>query len=120
MQMLGSRNLHQDVPPTCLGMASVAGLTRPSEGEVPHFSEDTGITVFVPHVARTAIQPEAYVWAVNSEHSPSYWLPRACPRILTRASPRTSPADRERFLGVSPRVHAIEYSWLAAMQSTEL
>ena len=110
MQMLGSRNLHQDVPPTCLGMASVAGLTRPSEGEVPHFSEDTGITVFVPHVARTATQPEAYVWAVDSEHSPSYWFPRACPRILTRASPRTSPADRERFLGVSPRVHAIEYS----------
>jgi hypothetical protein len=99
---------------------TVAGLTRPAKGEVLHFSEDPGITLFVPHVAPTASQPEAYVWAVDSEHSPSYWFPRDCPRILTWATPRTSRADRERFLGVSARVHAIEFAWLAAMQSTEL
>ncbi|MGW5351310.1 DUF6886 family protein [Streptomyces sp. NPDC004031] len=33
-------------------------------GEVLHFSEDPTITVFRPHVAATARQPEAYVRAV--------------------------------------------------------
>jgi hypothetical protein len=39
---------------------------RPGPGEVLHFSEDPGITRFVPHVAATAQRPEAYVWAVNA------------------------------------------------------
>src|SRR5262249_19845679 len=36
-----------------------APLTRPSAGEVLHFSEDPTITEFHPHVAATAQQPEA-------------------------------------------------------------
>ena len=38
---------------------------RPAPGEVLHFSEDPTITRFVPHVAATARQPQAYVWAVD-------------------------------------------------------
>jgi hypothetical protein len=34
------------------------------------------------------------------------------------ATPETTDADRERFLGSSARVRAIEYRWLARMQST--
>ena len=96
------------------------GLVRPAEGEVLHFSEDPSITEFVPHVAATARVPEAYVWAVDAEHAPSYWFPRNCPRALIWATPRTTQSDREIFLGTSSRVHAIEYRWLAAMQSTVL
>ena len=96
------------------------GLIRPVAGEVLHFSEDPSITEFVPHVAATARLPRAYVWAVDYDHAPSYWFPRNCPRALIWASPRTSPNDREEFLGASWRVHAIEYRWLEAMRSTVL
>lgn len=96
------------------------GLVRPAPGEVLHFSEDPGIKLFVPHVAKTAQQPQAYVWAVDYERAPDYWFPRACPRAMTWATPRTTTADREVFLGTSWRVHAIQYAWLPKMQSTVL
>ena len=47
---------------------------RPGPGEVLHFSEDPGITRFVPHIAATAQRPEAYVWAVNAARAPDYWF----------------------------------------------
>ncbi len=43
---------------------------RPAPGEVLHFSEDPTITRFVPHVAATAQQPQAYVWAVDAARAP--------------------------------------------------
>ncbi|HEX4703376.1 MAG TPA: hypothetical protein VH352_14715, partial [Pseudonocardiaceae bacterium] len=39
---------------------------RPAPGEVLHFSQDPTITRFLPHVAATAQQPAAYVWAVDA------------------------------------------------------
>ncbi|WP_410617348.1 DUF6886 family protein [Amycolatopsis sp. lyj-109] len=91
---------------------------RPVPGEVLHFSEDPTIARFEPHVAATAQQPEAYVWAVDAARAPDYWFPRRCPRVLAWVTSETSAADRVR-LG-SHRVHAIEYSWLPAMQSVRL
>ena len=96
------------------------GLVRPSKGEVLHFSEDPSITLFVPHVAATARQPQPYVWAVDFDQAPSYWFPRNCPRVLTWTSARTTTVDRARFLGTSWRVHAIEYAWLDRLLSTVL
>jgi hypothetical protein len=95
---------------------------RPVPGEVLHFSEDPTITGFAPHVAATAQQPEAYVWAVDAEQAPSYWFPRRCPRVLTFPGPRTTVEDRERFLGPGggERVHVIEYGWLEAMRTVRL
>jgi hypothetical protein len=46
-------------------------------GEVLHFSEDPSITRFVPHVAVTAREPEAYVWALEAEQATSYRSPKA-------------------------------------------
>ena len=43
----------------------------PAPGELLHFSEDPTITRFEPHVAATAQQPEAYVWAVDVRNAPS-------------------------------------------------
>lgn len=94
----------------------------PGTGEVLHFSEDPTITRFVPHVAATARQPEAYVWAVDAERAPGYWFPRTCPRAMAWRVQETLPADCARVLGPGPwrRVHVIEYAWLEALQSVEL
>ena len=91
---------------------------RPEPGEVLHFSEDPTITRFEPHVAATAQQPEAYVWAVDAKNSPSYWFPRQCPRAMAWVEPTTSAEDRV-WLG-GERVHAIEFGWLRRMQTARL
>lgn len=95
---------------------------RPAPDEVLHFSEDPTITRFVPHVAGTAQQPEAYVWAVDATLAPAYWFPRQCPRAMAWAIPSTTTADRAVILGPGggDRVHAIEYGWLERMMSVEL
>jgi hypothetical protein len=94
---------------------------RPAAGEVLHFSEDPTITRFAPHVAATARQPEAYVWAVDAARAPDYWFPRQCPRAMAWVVPET--AERDRALlgpGGGSRVHAIEYGWLEAMRTVRL
>ncbi|WP_412541321.1 hypothetical protein R8Z50_01520 [Longispora sp. K20-0274] len=91
---------------------------RPEPGQVLHFSEDPTITRFVPHVAPTAKQPGAFVWAVGFDRAPDYWFPRQCPRAMAWVGPDTSEADR-LWLG-APRVHAVEYGWLTRIQSTDL
>lgn len=79
----------------------------PAPGELIHFSEDPSIAHFVPHVARTAQQPDAYVWAVDELNAPCYWFPRQCPRVCSWGEGAT-------------RVHAIEEVWMEAMETTTL
>jgi Family of unknown function (DUF6886) len=95
---------------------------RPEPGQVLHFSEDPTITRFVPHVAATARQSEAFVWAVDYDRAPDYWFPRQCPRALAWVTPETTDADRERIIGPGGglRVHAVEYGWLERMRTVEL
>ncbi|GAA3284278.1 hypothetical protein Dvina_21990 [Dactylosporangium vinaceum] len=95
---------------------------RPAPGEVLHFSEDPAIERFAPHVAATAQQPEAYVWAVDAARAPDYWFPRQCPRAMAWVTPDTLDADRERICGPGggERVHAIEFGWLDALRTTRL
>ncbi|RSM35789.1 hypothetical protein DMA12_42915 [Amycolatopsis balhimycina DSM 5908] len=93
---------------------------RPAPGEVLHFSEDPAITRFEPHVAATARQPEAYVWAVGADRAPDYWFPRQCPRAMAWATVETSPEDRSLLGPGVDRVHAIEYGWLEAMRTVRL
>ncbi|GAB2999790.1 hypothetical protein GCM10023080_077040 [Streptomyces pseudoechinosporeus] len=95
---------------------------RPRPGEVLHFSEDSTITEFRPHVAATAQQTEAYVWAVDHGRAPDYWFPRQCPRAMAWTVPSTSPSDRERILGPGggERVHAIEYGWVERFLNVQL
>jgi len=83
----------------------------PRPGEVLHFSEDPTITRFVPHVAATARQPDAFVWAVDTFNAPSYWFPRECPRVCVW------PAGATDLTG---RVHAVEPGWLEEMRAVEL
>jgi hypothetical protein len=95
---------------------------RPEPGQVLHFSEDPTIERFLPHVAATAQQPEAYVWAVDHERAPDYWFPRQCPRAMAWVRAGTSDVDRDRIIGAGcgNRVHAIEYAWWSAMRTTRL
>jgi hypothetical protein len=95
---------------------------RPRPGEVLHFSEDPTISLFVPHVAPTSSEAEAYVWAVGHDRAPDYWFPRQCPRALAWVAAGTSDVDRDRIVGAGcgDRVHAVEYGWLDAMRSTKL
>jgi hypothetical protein len=95
---------------------------RPAPGQLMHFSEDAGITRFVPHVAAGARESEAYVWAVDAGRSPDYWFPRQCPRAMAWVTPDTAPDDRERIIGPGGglRVHAIEYRWLDALRTVTL
>ena len=99
----------------------LAGM-RPGPGQVLHFSEAPTITRFAPHVAATAQQPEAHVWAVDHDQAPSYWFPRHCPRAMAWVRAETTDADRERIIGAGcgERVHAIEYAWLEAMRDVRL
>lgn len=94
---------------------------RPAAGELLHFSEDPSITEFVPHVAQTASEATAYVWAVNAAHAPSYWFPRQCPRAMAWVTTGTTDADRQRVLGPgAERVHLVEYDWLDRIQQVRL
>ncbi|TDD23550.1 DUF6886 family protein [Nonomuraea diastatica] len=95
---------------------------RPGPGEVLHFSEDPTIERFVPHVAPTSVRTEPYVWAVGHDRCPDYWFPRACPRAMAWAGPRTTQEDLDRIVGVGcgDRVHAVEYGWLRAIMDVRL
>ena len=95
---------------------------RPGPGQVLHFSEDPTITMFEPHVAGTARQPQAYVWAVDHDRAPDYWFPRECPRAMAWVGPETTADDRDRIIGAGSgeRVHAIEYGWLQRLQTVRL
>jgi len=98
----------------------------PYRGEGPHalwhFSEDPGLRVFRPHVAATAVEEDAWVWAVDTRHAPFYWFPRDCPRGCVWAGPDTTGEDRERFFGhtAATRLHVIGSSWLGAVQRTRV
>lgn len=95
---------------------------RPEPGQLLHFSEDPGITVFEPRIAATSRQRTPYVWAVDADRAPAYWFPRQCPRVLAWATAGSTGADTGRILGPGGgrRVHAIEYRWLERMRSARL
>ena len=87
-----------------------------------HFSEDPGIAVFHPHVAKTSSVQEPLVWAIDDWHAPMYYVPRDCPRACFWAAERTTAGDREHwFHGLEPRfVMAVEATWVDRIRETVL
>ena len=79
---------------------------RPAPGLVLRFS-DPSITRFVPHIAVTSRESDAYVGAVDAGQAPSYRFPRQCPRAMAWTGPRTAADDRARVIGPGggKRVH---------------
>ena len=60
------------------------------------------------------------VWAIDGERLRNYLLPRDCPRVTYYAGPNTTAADRDRFLGSSAAVVAIERRWLERLHRCRL
>ena len=86
-----------------------------------HFSEDSNIERFVPHVPRTNPSHAPAVWAIDGEHAPLYWFPRECPRVAIW--PRRDadyPMFRERLATSARRLHAIESGWLDRMRTSRI
>jgi hypothetical protein len=84
-------------------------------------SEDSSIDVFAPHRARTAVEEEPLVWAIDTRHLPLYWFPRDCPRGTFWAGRATTDDDVARFLGARDRrVHAVEPPWEERMRTATL
>ncbi len=87
-----------------------------------HYSEDPSIDVFAPRIPAHRADVEARVWAIDEWHSPMYYFPRQCPRILLWRLPTSTAEDIERFFHHSDaRMLAhIETCWVDAMHTTQL
>jgi hypothetical protein len=85
-----------------------------------HVSEKPSLSRLEPHVSATAKEREPLVWAVDTRHLPFYWFPRDCPRGTFWADSATEPADAERLLRGSTRVHIVEERWLERLRTTWL
>jgi len=83
-----------------------------------HLSEEPDIDVFSPRNADARSEP--VVWAIDEGHIRNYLVPRDCPRVTYAAGPGTTAADRERFLGSSPAVLAIETGWFERVRECRL
>lgn len=84
-----------------------------------HFSDDPGISLFVPRPVRTpSPRPPGrawlngpLVWAIDEARQPMYLFPRDCPRVLLWPLPGTTRADRNLWLGDAPMIACIERAW---------
>lgn len=87
-----------------------------------HVSDDAAIARFEPRPSPStdAGVIGTAVWALAEPFLPNYLLPRDCPRICFRACERTTPEDRERFLGAAQVVVAFEASWLDRVRTARL
>ncbi len=83
-----------------------------------HISEQPGIERFHPRPSELSAAP--VVWAIDANRLRNYLVPRDCPRVTFYAGPHTTSADKERFLGASAAVVAVEQDWLKRVQSSRL
>ena len=83
-----------------------------------HVSEEPGITRFDPRASEYT--DDLVVWAIEEARLCNYLVPRGCPRVTFYAGAVTTPSDKERFLGSSRAVVAIEQSWLDRVRATAL
>jgi hypothetical protein len=79
-----------------------------------HFSDEGGIarfelrTVVAERVAGRAWLDGPLVWAIEEAREALYLFPRACPRIVIWATPSTTAADRQAWLGCGDQVTFVE------------
>jgi hypothetical protein len=83
-----------------------------------HISEDFGIVEFAPRPSKYTEYP--VVWAIDAARLRNYLVPRDCPRVTYYAGPQTTDADRQRFLGSSAAVLAVEAKWWPRIRSCRL
>src|SRR5688572_1811468 len=83
-----------------------------------HISEQSDIERFEPRASQYT--SGSVVWAIHVDRLCNYLVPRECPRVTYYAGKETTAADRERFLGSSPAVIAVESDWLEKLRSCRL
>jgi hypothetical protein len=83
-----------------------------------HISEHSGIVEFIPRPSKYTEYP--VVWAIDAARLRNYLVPRDCPRVTYYAGPQTTDADRERLLGSSAAVLAVEAKWWPRIRSCRL
>ena len=73
---------------------------------VHHYSEDPGITEFIPHVPTTNPTRPPSVWAIEPAYAPLYWVPRDCARVTVWAHDDAQRAVlRDRWGSTAGRLH---------------
>lgn len=95
-----------------------------AESNLYHFSEDPGIKRFEPRSGRQIegrAADEKLVWAIDEWHSPVYYFPRDCPRIMIWPIEGSTQDDIDRWIGSDARMAAyIEESWKSRFDGCEL
>ncbi len=88
---------------------------------VLHYSEDPGITEFVPHVPATNRGQPPRVWAIEPAYAPLYWFPRDCARVTVWAHDEDQRAHLRATWGcIAARLHFAAPAAKVAMHDTEL
>src|SRR5215212_3890399 len=89
-----------------------------------HFSDDPGITRFVPRPSPSPSSgvTDQVVWAVGERLRHNYLLPRNCPRVTFYPTPGSTPADLARLMAGTSAGHvvAIETGWMPALRQGRL
>lgn len=88
-----------------------------------HVSDQSDIDLFIPRPAPArSSQNGAMVWAIGARLLHNYLLPRNCPRVTFYANEQTTPADRERFMGLATTSHvvAVEHRWARQIYESTL
>jgi uncharacterized protein DUF6886 len=83
-----------------------------------HISEQPGIERFDPRPSSLVADP--VVWAIDADRLRNYLVPRDCPRVTYYAGRDATPADRDRYLGASAAVMAIESAWWTRLRDCRL
>lgn len=80
-----------------------------------HYSEDPTIKLFEPRPSVHAEGPTAgkqLVWAIDERHSPVYYFPRNCPRVMLWPVEGSTQADIDLWMNSDARMVAhIESAW---------
>jgi hypothetical protein len=87
-----------------------------------HFSENPSIKRFIPFPNQNKKGMPPVVWAIDEEHSPHYFFPRECPRVIFSRSESLSKEDERLFFSQTSacRIIAVESNWISRIQQTTL
>ncbi len=89
-----------------------------------HYSEDPGIKLFEPRPGRRIEgRPggEKLVWAIDEHHSPVYYFPRQCPRVVLWPIEGSTQSDVDRWMATDARMVAhIERVWIERFNNCQL
>lgn len=88
---------------------------------VYHFSEDSTLRRFAPHVPPSNPSHPPAVWAIDDDHAPLYWFPRSVPRISVWAyDDDQQQLLTERFGTESHRIVAAEQRCLDEIRAARI